>query len=98
MDATCRATEGGAATQFEGALITEQGVTFGIVVVQRHVLSSPAEKVQMDQFGRQVFGNVPVILMAQDVRCVPTYFGRPDIVKFLANVDPSRIPWQRYTT
>jgi hypothetical protein len=83
--------------QFEGALIKEQGVTFGIIVVKQHVLHSPSEREKMMQFGVRAFGPIPIILMAQDSRGTPTYYGRKDITRFLANVHPSRIPWKRYT-
>jgi hypothetical protein len=39
---------------------------------------------------------MPIILMAQDPFGVPTYYGRKDIVAFLANLDVSQIPWQEY--
>jgi len=35
--------------------------------------------------------------MGQDSSGVPTYYGRKDIVAFLANIDMGRIPWQTYT-
>ena len=41
--------------------------------------------------------NIPIILMAQNNRGVPTYDGRSDIVRFLANIHPARIPWKKYT-
>lgn len=83
--------------QFQGALINEQNVTFAIVIVKEHVLSNSheAEKIQ-NAFGT-VFGGVPVVLMAQDHKGIPTYYGRPDIVKFLANVIMEAIPWKEYT-
>ena len=84
-------------TQFEGAKITEQGVTFGIVIVQPHVLHSSQEQIGARALGTQAFGSIPIILMAQDSRGVPTYQGRPDIVRFLSNVFVEQIPWQRYT-
>ncbi len=84
-------------TQFEGAKITEQGVTFGIVIVKPHVLRSSQEQISARALGAQAFGLIPIILMAQDGRGVPTYQGRPDIVRFLSNVFVHQIPWQRYT-
>jgi hypothetical protein len=83
--------------QFEGAKIKEQGVTFGIVVVRSHVLNSPTEQTNMRGLGTQAFGPIPIVLMAQDSRGVPTYLGRPDIVNRLSNVFLEQIPWQRYT-
>jgi hypothetical protein len=84
-------------TQFEGAKITEQGVTFGIVIVKPHALHSSQEQISARALGTQTFGPIPIILMAQDGRGVPTYQGRPDIVRFLSNVFVQQIPWQRYT-
>jgi len=82
---------------FEGAVVKEQGVTFGIVVCKRSVLNSTSDRNNMVAFGQQAFGPVPIVLMAQDSKGVPTYWGRDDIVKFLANVHPARIPWKRYS-
>ena len=81
---------------FIGALIKEQGVCFAIAVVKLHVLSSATKETVRDEF-RQYFGQVPVILMAQNSRGTPIYDGRRDIVSFLAGIHPSRIPWKRYT-
>lgn len=82
--------------QFDGALIKEQGVTFAIVVVKPHVLYSATKENLRNSF-ISVFGNIPIILMAQNSRGVPTYDGRSDIVRFLANIHPARIPWKKYT-
>ena len=83
--------------QFEGAKVTEQGVTFGIVIVKPHVLHSSQEQISARALGAQAFGPIPIILMAQDSRGVPTYQGRPDIVGFLSSVFVEQIPWQRFT-
>ena len=37
--------------KFQGALVKEQGVTFGIIVVKPHVLNSPSEADSMRTFG-----------------------------------------------
>lgn len=83
--------------RFQGALIKEQSVIFGIVVVKPHVLQNDAVANTMRSFGNQVFGRVPIVLMAQNSRGVPTYLGRRDIVNFLSKVSMSRIPWREYT-
>jgi hypothetical protein len=83
--------------QFEGAKVTEQGVTFGIVIVRPHVLSSTQERAGARALGTRVFGRIPIILMAQDSRGVPTYQGRRDIVRFLSEISFERIPWKKYT-
>jgi len=44
-----------------------------------------------------LFPGLPIILMAQDGRGVPTYWGRKDIVAFLAKLHVPQIPWKEYT-
>ena len=83
--------------QFEGAVIKEQGQVFGIVIVKPYVIQNQAESTQMRNFGISAFGNMPIVLACQNGQGRFTYNGRPDIVKFLASISPSRIPWKRYT-
>lgn len=83
--------------QFEGAVIREQGITFGIVIVKEQVLRSESQTAEMQQFGVRAFGQMPIVLMAQNSRGIPIYKGRKDIVNFLANIHPSRLPLKRYT-
>ena len=84
--------------QFEGALLKEQGVKFAIVIVKPYVLQNTFEADDARRSFAPFFEpGIPIILMAQDSRGVPTYQGRRDIVKFLASIDHRRIPWKRYT-
>jgi hypothetical protein len=83
--------------KFQGAVVKEQGVTFAVVVVEKYVLSMRSKAQEAAQSFSRVFPGVPVILMAQDSRGVPTYRGRRDIVRFLANIDFRRLPWKEYT-
>lgn len=81
---------------FDGAVITEQGLTFAIAIVKSSALQSP----DREKFRRsfvQVFGPMPIVLMAQNYQGRATFFGRTDIVKFLANIALERIPWRRFT-
>ena len=75
--------------EFDGAKIREQGVTFAIVVVKPYVLTSPSKEQIRTSF-IPFFGNIPIILMAQNSRGIPTYDGRCDIVltpqEFLGNI------------
>lgn len=82
--------------QFDGAVIKEQGVTFAIVVVRAEVLNNSIEIEKTRRSFSPIFPGIPIILMAQNNRGIPTYQGRTDIVKFLSKVQPSRIPWKRY--
>lgn len=83
--------------KFQGAVIKEQGVTFAIVIVKSHLLNSQTESGKTAQKFGGVFPGMPIVLMAQDSHGVPTYWGRKDIVKFLANLHISQIPWKEYT-
>lgn len=83
--------------KFQGALVTEQGVTFGIVLVKQHILNDAEERANATVFGKQAFGPVPIILVAQNSRGVLTYWGRSDIAKFLSRISMHRIPWREYT-
>ena len=81
----------------QGAVIKEQGVSFAITVVKRHVLNSQMQSQQTAQSFQPLFPGMPIVLMGQDSRGTPTYWGRRDIVAFLRNVNPGRIPWKEYT-
>lgn len=83
---------------FEGAVIREQGVTFGIMVVKHRILSDPSARDDVVRQASQVFGGIPAVLMGQDARGRAKYYGRRDIVRFMANVPLSAVPWKRYQT
>ena len=83
--------------KFQGAVIKEQGTTFAVVVVKPSVLQFSSEAEDASRSFSRYFPGVPIILMAQNSRGIPTYLGRRDIVNFLANIHISRIPWKEYT-
>lgn len=83
--------------KFQGSLIKEQGVTFAIVIVKRHILNCSTEAEKAIRSFRTVFGYTPIVLMAQDTSGTPTWYGRTDIVRFLRNVPMHAIPWKEYT-
>jgi len=83
--------------KFEGALIKEQGVTFAIVIVKRSVLSSPFQRDEAIESFQPLFPGAPIVLMAQDGRGIPEYYGRQDLVRFMADVPLEAVPWQEYT-
>jgi hypothetical protein len=83
--------------RFQGAVIREQGQTFAVVVVQRHVIDNRSTASDAIASFQPVFAGMPVVLMAQDGSGRPTYYGRQDISRFLANVPMRAIPWREYT-
>jgi hypothetical protein len=79
------------------ALGREQGVEFAVVVVKPQVVrGSESQKDEAVRAWTIEFG-VPTVLMAQDSRGVPEYYGRPDLVGFLANLFPEQLPWREFT-
>lgn len=83
--------------RFQGAIVREQGVTFAVVVVKRHVIDNRFEANGAIASFQPVFPGMPVVLMAQDHHGRPNYYGRPDISRFLARVPVGAIPWREYT-
>jgi hypothetical protein len=83
--------------RFQGAVIREQGQTFAVVVVQRHVVDNRSTAIDAISGFQPVFPGVPVVLVAQDELGRPTYYGRQDISRFLANVPVRAIPWREPT-
>jgi hypothetical protein len=83
--------------KFQGSVIKEQGITFAVVIVKKHIVDNRSQAEDTIRSFQPVFPGIPVVLMAQDSHGVPTYFGRPDIAKFLANVSLQRVPWKEYT-
>ncbi|MGA3287421.1 MAG: hypothetical protein ABSD46_08340 [Bacteroidota bacterium] len=83
--------------RFQGSVIKEQGVTFAVVVVKKNVLDNHSEADRMIRAFYQVFPGVPIVLMAQNYSGVPSYYGRSDIVRFLANIPMESIPWKEYS-
>ena len=84
----------------DGAIIEEQGVTFGIIIVKKSAIQTDQKADETrEAFQSQLveFSKIPLILAAQDARGRFEYQGRRDIVEFLASIDPSRIPWKQYT-
>ena len=81
----------------DGAVIREQGVTFAVVIVKQHILNNSFEADRTIRAFQPAFPGLPVVLMAQDYRGVPTYYGRRDLSQFMAKVPIDRVPWAQYT-
>lgn len=83
--------------RFQGAVIKEQGQTFAVVVVKKSVLDNSLNSNAAIQSFQRFFPGIPIMLMAQDHRGIPSYRGRPDIAKFLSRIPLETIPWREYT-
>lgn len=83
--------------RFQGAVVREQGVTFAVVVVKKRVVDNRQEANEAIGNFQPIFPGMPVVLMAQDHRGRPEYYGRQDIARFLSSVPSGAIPWREYT-
>ena len=77
--------------QWQIALVREQGVCFAVATVKDHVINNRSQAEDLIGALSLRLGQPVVLLGAQRHRL----FGRPDIVRFLSNIDPSRLPWRR---
>jgi len=76
------------------ALIREQDVEFGIVVVQDHVIDNPHERESLWRWWTAKLGRPIALLSRRQHRA----YGRRDIVGWLDTVHPSQLPWRQMTT
>ncbi len=81
--------------EITAAIVKEQGVRFVVALVKQQAMQ-PANREATRQSISPLFPGELIVLCAQDSRGVPSYFGRPDIVKFLANIHISQLPWKKY--
>jgi hypothetical protein len=73
------------------AIIREQGINFGIIVVKDHVIDNHVEADNAVNAWSYEFG-CPTILMGARHHKL---YGRRDLVKFVSNLHLSQIPWRR---
>jgi hypothetical protein len=77
------------------AVVREQRTTFAVVVVKKSAMQ-PHNRDETQRSLQPLFPGLPVVLMSQDRAGTPTYWGRSDISRFLASVDPARLPWREH--
>jgi len=82
-------------SQFEGAVITEQGQTCAVVSVQPAIFQNSINATMVIKALLPVFKGMPVVLMAIDDKGVPGYFGRGDLIDLLENVDIKEASWSK---
>lgn len=77
------------------AVVREQQTTFAVVVVTPTAMQ-PHNRDQTQRQLQPLFPGRPLVLMSQDHTGTPTYWGRSDIIRFLAAMDPARLPWREH--
>lgn len=81
------------------ALIREQGVNFAVVNVKASVINGPKRAADELVAAFSLEFGVPTVLVAQDSRGEATYYGRPDLSRWLANnvLSLEQLPWRELT-
>jgi hypothetical protein len=87
--------EKGPSMDFQGALITEQGVEFCVVQVNRELARNHATVARIIGMYEAFFGR-PIVLMSQDQLGQPTYYGRHDLTRMMAYMPLSAIHWESF--
>lgn len=76
------------------AVVRDQGQSFTVVSVK----TGFADQNGFNTFNRQMPHNFPrPVILVEQKGGQPYYFGRTDIVKFLASIDYYQLPWREYS-
>lgn len=75
------------------AVVREQGQVFAVVLVQDHVIDNPAMRADVIASWQNELGCRVALLGERRFRT----YGPNDIVRWMRNVHPSRLPWRRMT-
>ncbi len=78
-------------SNWQVALVREQGVEFGVVCVRDSVIDNHSQRDEILRWWGAHLGR-PVALMGAQRHGA---YGRKDIVGWLQSVDPSRPPWRQ---
>ena len=81
----------------DGAVLHEGGVTFALANVPPAVLRNPTTANELlDSLKRDLFPDMPILLMAREWSGMPFYYGSDDARAALRGVHVGRIAWSRY--
>jgi len=84
-------------TQFESAVVTEQGKTIAVVSVLPTVFQNSFNASMVIKGLLPVFKGMPVVLMTLDPQGKPAYFGRSDLILILENINIKEAAWKEIT-
>lgn len=77
------------------AVLTLDNITFAIVEVRPHILTNERIADSTIYAYRNVFPNMPVVLMAKNRLGKASYYGDENIVARLVRVKSETIPWRK---
>ena len=83
---------------FDGALIKEQGIEFGIFITTMDIFKNQSQAGKLIKYCEErIFPIYQVVLMAQDSQGIPHYYGKQDLIRLLKVTNFNKIPFRRYT-
>ena len=82
-------------SQFESAIITEQGKKIAIVSVQPAVLHTATDANMVIKALIPAFKGVPVVLVTKNKEGAPAFYGRSDLVLLLENTNLEEASWNQ---
>jgi hypothetical protein len=82
-------------TQFEGAIIAEQGKSIAVVSVQPAVFKNATDATVIIKALLPVFNGIPVVLVTKNDEGAPAYFGRSDLVLLLEKININEASWSQ---
>jgi hypothetical protein len=83
--------------QFNATVIKDGRMNFAVVIVKPSVLRSTQEAIRAQVAFAPAFHGLPVVLMAQDDKGVPSFHGRQDLVGFLRDINLDHVGWKVYS-
>ncbi len=83
--------------QFQGAVVSKEGVVFAIVVVKQHVVENDSRAKMALSVFQKFFGKTPVLLMALDAEGEPHWYGMPELRRLTERAALESIKWRIYT-
>lgn len=81
----------------QGAVVRGHGSSFAVVRVNRKVLDNLSQAHLAVEGCCHLFPAMPVVLVAQDSRGAPRYYGPEDYIQSLAEVPAETITWREYS-
>lgn len=79
------------------AVFKEQNVKIAVVSVRYQSCHNQQEQQKTLMNASLLFPGVNTVIMWENPDGSIKFLGRPDIVKFLGGVHPSRLPWKEYS-
>jgi len=81
----------------QAAAIAIRDARLVVVAASMGLVTSPGEAHMAVSDLQPHFGDVPIVLMAQDDSGAPVYHGNPVLVQMLEGIPLEKMPWKEYT-